>query len=86
MVPIKAQRMFQNILLAEYHGTFHDTPLTRQVILLLTFKLGLSWGRDDVNNLCLAHKLVPLTLAPMYGSLLGENPIFPQYLQNILKS
>jgi hypothetical protein len=26
IVPVRACRMFQNILLAEYHGTFHDTP------------------------------------------------------------
>jgi hypothetical protein len=23
---MEARRMFQNVLLAEYHGTFHDTP------------------------------------------------------------
>jgi len=32
---MEAQGMFQNILLAEYHGTFHDTPLARRFILLL---------------------------------------------------
>jgi hypothetical protein len=28
-------RMFQDVLLAEYHGTLYDTPTTRCMILML---------------------------------------------------
>jgi len=46
--------MFQNILLAEYHGTFHDTPLARIFIrLLANLQNKFEWGGDDVSNLCL---------------------------------
>jgi hypothetical protein len=40
---MEAQGMFQNIPLAEYHGTFHDTPLQEDSLLFfLTFKTSLS--------------------------------------------
>jgi hypothetical protein len=35
---MELHRMFQNILLAEYHGTFHDTPSNKMDHLCLTFK------------------------------------------------
>jgi len=39
---MEAQGMFQNILLAEYHGTFRDTPkLEDSFLFLLTFKMSL---------------------------------------------
>jgi hypothetical protein len=40
---MEGQGMFQNILLAEYHGTFHDIPwLEDSNFFLLTFKTSLS--------------------------------------------
>jgi hypothetical protein len=40
---MEAQVTLQNILLAEYHGTFHDTPWQGDsFFFLLTFKTSLS--------------------------------------------
>jgi hypothetical protein len=41
---MKAQGMFHNILLADYYGTFHDTPYHQgaSLLFLLTFKTSLS--------------------------------------------
>jgi hypothetical protein len=36
--PKEVQGMFQNILLAEYHGTFHATPLTKRLILFVNLQ------------------------------------------------
>jgi hypothetical protein len=44
--------MFQNILVAEYHGTFSDSPYQRDSLYLLTFKTTLS-GEKIMS----AHKL-----------------------------
>jgi hypothetical protein len=40
---METQGMFQNILLVEYHGTFHDAPYQGDsFFFLLTFKTNLS--------------------------------------------
>ncbi len=61
--PKEAQGMFQNILLAEYHRTSHETPLTKRFILFVNLQNEFGWGRDCVNNLCLninwCHWLLP---------------------------
>jgi hypothetical protein len=38
----EVQGMLQNILLAEYHGTFHDTPKQKDSLFLSTLKTSLS--------------------------------------------
>jgi hypothetical protein len=40
MVLVEAHRMLQNVLLAEYHGTFHDTPSNKILLLNLQNKFG----------------------------------------------
>ncbi len=62
--PKEAQGMFQNILLAEYHRTSHETPLTKRFILFVNLQNKFGRGKDCVNNLS-EHKLVLLTLALM---------------------
>jgi hypothetical protein len=38
--------MFQDVLLAEYHGTFHDTPSNKILVLDLQNEFG--WREGDV--------------------------------------
>ncbi len=79
---MEAHRMFQNILLAEYYGTFHDT---HKIFFLLVVNLQNKFGciRDDINDL-FAHKLVPLTSALMCISPFGKTPIFPHMIVYLL--
>jgi len=73
--PKEAQGMFQNILLAEYHGTFHDTPLQKGSFFLSTFKNKFGLKKRLRQQFMSAHTLVSLT-RPNVQMLLGKNPIF----------
>jgi len=46
--------MFQNIILEEYHGTFHDKPLTKRFILFVNLQKQ-SLAEEEIlsTNLCL---------------------------------
>jgi hypothetical protein len=78
--PKEAQGMLQNILSAEYHGTFPNTPLHN----IHTFcqssqnKFGL---KEEIEHqqFMSAHKLAPLTFGLMHICLIGKNPIFPHF-------
>jgi hypothetical protein len=40
--------MFQNILLAEYHGTFQDTPSNEIYLLVANLPNKFGWEREDL--------------------------------------
>ncbi len=68
--------MFQDIILAENRGTFHDTPSNKMKTSWgLTFKTSLD---DDVKHrqLC-SHNSAALPFKPTCLSLCGKTRIFP---------
>jgi hypothetical protein len=47
IIPKEAQGMVQNILLTEYHGTFHDVPRQKDSYFLSSFTKQV-WSEEDI--------------------------------------
>jgi hypothetical protein len=74
---MEPHKMFQDILLAEYHGTFHDTP-SNKMQHLGAYPLKQVWMSERRRHqFMFAHKSVLLIFEPTCFTLYGENPIFP---------
>jgi len=72
--------MFQNNLLAEYHGTFHDTPWTKRFIVFVNLQKQVWLSKRLHQHVMSKHKLALLIFALMSACPLGKNPILPQSL------
>jgi len=71
---MEPHRMFQDVLLAEHHRAFHDTP-SNKMHNLGTWPSNQVWMRERCcHQLMFAHKLVPPSFKPSCLSLSGKNP------------